>query len=118
MRYMGIISAIPTLWKDKVKGTFSEAININDRNSRPHIYVTVQDKRVSLHKIRTRGFYNLGLEICIPTALKRWEYEGLAPQKWSDILYLPYTCTRSTKLQSFQFQVIHRYVPTKKFVYL
>ena len=118
LRYMGIISAIPTLWKDKIKGTFSETININDRNSRPHIYVTVQDKRVSLHKIRTRGFYNLGLEICIPTALKRWEYEGLAPQKWSDILYLPYTCTRSTKLQSFQFQVIHRYVPTKKFLYL
>ena len=53
-----------------------------------------------------------------PTAVSKWEFEGFIPDKWSDVFLLPYICTRSTKLQAFQYQIIHRYIPTRKFLFV
>lgn len=114
LRYMGIISAIPESWKNKVRGP-------SEREGADGVLqgqIIMGDKHIFLHKLRTRDIYNLGMKKCIPTALTRWENEGLAPLKWSEILQLPYNCTRSTRLQSFQFQIIHRYIPTKKYLHL
>ena len=40
------------------------------------------------------------------------------PDDWADVFRIPYTCTKSTKLQAFQYQVIHRYIPTKRFLFV
>ena len=53
-----------------------------------------------------------------PTAVVKWEKEGFKYDQWADLFNMPYRCTRSTKLQSFQFQIIHRYIPTRKFLFV
>ena len=48
----------------------------------------------------------------------KWEIEGIKPEPWADFFNIPYECTKSTKLQAFQYQIIHRYIPTKKFLFV
>ena len=113
LKYMGIISAIPTSWKMKVIGTPKDInLNCTDRKIR------MKNESMSLEKIEARSLYDMGLQKCIPTALKRWEHDKITPQDWPTTLCLPYKCTRSTRIQSFHFQLIHRYIPTKKFLHL
>ena len=114
LRYMGLISAIPIEWKNKARGPTER----EDDDAVSQGQIIMGDRPISLHKIMTRDIYSLGMKKCKPTALTRWENEGLAPLKWSEILQLPYKCTRSTRLQSFQFQITHRYIPTKKYLHL
>ena len=66
--------------------------------------------------LRHREFYRLGIERTKPAAVRKWEGEGFSPKDWSDIFTVPYTCTKSTKLQSFQYQIIHRFTPTRRFL--
>ena len=36
---------------------------------------------------------------------------------WHHIFKLPFRCTRETKLQSFQYRLVHRIIPTRKKLY-
>ena len=112
---MGIISAIPIEWKNEIRGPSERERGCWWCCTRADNYGW---KPIFLHKLRIRDVYNLGMNKCIPTALTRWENEGLAPLKWSEILQFPYRCTRSTRLQSFQCQIIRGYIPTKKYLHL
>ena len=68
--------------------------------------------------IPTKSIYKTIKLKVTPTAVKRWEYQGLTPPSWTKAFKIPYSCTRSTKLQSFQYQVIHRFIPTRKYLHL
>ena len=52
----------------------------------------------------------------IPTAQRRWEAEGISFDKWKHVYERPYKITSSTKLQSLQYKIIHRFFPTRKFL--
>ena len=112
--YLGIVSAIPASWKNKLRD------NVAARNSSDRGMITVElnGQRVSLLKVRARDFYRMGLKRTKPTALGKWEAEGFSPDEWGVFFSIPYTCTKSTKLQSFQYQIIHRFTPTRKFLFV
>lgn len=51
-----------------------------------------------------------------PTAQQKWVNEGFDVLSWKKVYEIPYNCTASTKLQSLQYRVINRYIPTRKFL--
>lgn len=56
------------------------------------------------------------------TSQRRWNEmfpvaEENAAQYWADIYKSPYQAARDTKLQAFQFRVIHRFLPCNKFLH-
>ena len=77
------------------------------------------EKEVSVALVKTKLLYTLVNKTTItPTAFARWENEGLAQQSWNKVMIAPYKCTKSTKLQTFQYQIIHRYIATNKFLFV
>ena len=60
--------------------------------------------------------YRKLLTIKTPTAQCKWEQEGISFDCWGDMYEIPYKVTTSTKLQSLHFRIIHRYIPTRKFL--
>ena len=115
LRYFGIICAIPRQWKELVRRRNSLPIEINE-SAEPCIINN--NKSVPVTALSAKFLYN-ALQVSItPTANSRWEYQGLVPEDWTVIYNIPYMCTTSTKLQSFQYQVLHRYIPTRKFLHL
>ena len=115
LRYFGIVSAIPGQWKELIRRRCSLSIQINE-NAEP--FMINNNKCVPVTAFSTKLLYNALRVNVTPTANSRWEYQGLVPEDWSVIYSIPYTCTASTKLQSFQYQVLHRYIPTRKFLHL
>lgn len=116
LRYLGIISAIPRRWKEMVRQYGGCPMDVSERNGVP--YMRQNNKRIPITTISTRQLYNTIKPDVIPTATQRWEYQGLVPDNWAEVFYIPYSCTASTKLQSFQYQLLHRYLPTRKFLHV
>ena len=107
-----IVSALPTEWKIIMRqqriGGISQPEEI--------VFVTNQ-KHIKLKTCRCRHFYcSLASDIRTPTAIARWEHYQIQPRCWRDIYELPYKCTRSTRLQSLHFRIVHRYIPTRKYL--
>ena len=52
-----------------------------------------------------------------PQAKLKWESEGVSfGEEWNSIYRIPFNITRSTKLQSLQYRINHRYFPTRRFL--
>lgn len=51
-----------------------------------------------------------------PTAVAKWHSEGFENIEWRNVYKQPYSCCTSTKLQSLHYRIVHRYIPTKKFL--
>lgn len=117
LRYLGIVSAIPALWKTRLKQGVAETVN-DERGRHPR--VAFNGKQTSILKMRTKDYYKIRVENnrVKPTAVNRWEEERIVPSEWKQVFRIPYTCTKSTKFQSFQYQIIHRYIPTRKFLFV
>ena len=75
------------------------------------------DKEICLRSLQNQQFYDSLLVWRSPTAQSKWEEEGFHIQCWKSIYKLPYKCTTSTKLQSLQYRILHRYIPTRKFLW-
>ena len=37
---------------------------------------------------------------------------------WDKVFKIPYTCTKSTKLQTLQYRILHRYLPTQRYLFI
>ena len=54
-----------------------------------------------------------------PTALYKWEeLYYYASFNWKDIFKAPYSVARETSLQSFQYQLLNRYIPCRDILFL
>ena len=106
-----LISAIPKEWKTKVKSTerlqFSKtnplSLKLDDK-------LTIVTLDLKCKKI-CKEFVNLKTKDLKPTAVVKWE--NLYPNHnfdWREIFTLPFKVSRETKLQSFQYQVLNRYI--------
>ena len=116
LKYCGIISSIPRVWKEAMRNVGND-MRVEDRDSAPCI--KYREKEISLAVIKTKQLYSLVNDaVIIPTAFDRWQKEGLGQANWSNVIYLSYNCTKSTKLQAFQFQLMHRFIPTNKFLFV
>ena len=55
----------------------------------------------------------------VPSCVEKWsedypEFKNAPDSIWPDIFKIPFSITRETKLQSFQYQIIHRLITCKK----
>lgn len=66
--------------------------------------------------IRSRHFYNNVTSNHIPAAVTKWESYDIQPSSWSGIFEIPYKCTTSTRLQSLHYRIVHRFIPTRKYL--
>ena len=49
-----------------------------------------------------------------PMCIRKWnDIFKLEENDWAEIFYLPYSITRKTKLQTFQYKVLHRIFPCR-----
>lgn len=116
LKYAGIISAVPRMWKETIRSA-GTGMRTEDRDK--ELYIKCRDKEISLKVIKTKQIYLMVNKISIvPTAFERWSNEGLGQLNWSEVMLTPYNCTKSTKLQTFQYQIIHRFIPTNKFLHV
>ena len=116
LRYQGLISAIPKIWKLKLLQHREPLEAMETREMHICCNIGMQEKEVA--KLSTKELYRLGITNQKAKALLKWEAERLAPDSWEKYLEIPYQCCSSTQIQSFQFQVVHRFLPTKRFLHL
>ena len=76
----------------------------------------IDGKYRELVKCKCRDFYRSLNKNCVPAAIGRWEHYGVRPCSWREIYEIPYKCTKSTRLQSLQFRITNRYIPTRKYL--
>ena len=111
--YMGWGQAIPVEWRRMLK--FSCMLTEAERLQEPEI--EVNGKKVPLRLLKA-SYFNAALALQVkPTAQSRWEKDNVNfGDKWRNIYLVPYMVTTSTRLQSLQFKIIHRFFPTRRYL--
>ena len=112
--YMGWCRAIPRQWRQTLVG--SAPLTVDER--REEAGIVIQGKEVALSNIKSSYFYIKQIPDNIPNAQRRWEAEGIDfGNDWRSIYEMSFKVTTSTRLQSLQHRIIHRYFPNRKFLY-
>ena len=62
-------------------------------------------------------FYAQQVTHVIPSSQRRWVSNGIDFDKWEMVYKRAFKTTASTKLQSLQYRVIHRYFPMRRFLH-
>ena len=115
LRYQGLINAIPRSWKVLIGADPNLKLTTEDK--RCCIFAAANGKNVCVRNLKSFHVYQKQIMKKAPTAEQKWEAEGFNITCWKKIYELPYKVCASTKLQSLQFRVLHRYIPTRKFLY-
>ena len=87
-----------------------------ERSEAPTIWVN--DQEVSAAVIRSKHFYKHRIINKMPKATVRWEELGYIDMNWEKVFMIPYKCTKSTQIQSLQYRILNRYIPTKRYLYI
>ena len=61
-------------------------------------------------------FYQAWISNHVPSAVVNWEAKGFQ-LNWEKIFEIPYSCTMSTRLQTLHYRIVHRFIPTNKFLF-
>ena len=102
--YYGLINAIPPSWKREIKSTKMpiENENVSQESSLPKSITTR-----SVYAAITNHYFQP------PTAEPRLLRYGFSNDCLKDVYNLPFVITLETKLQIFQYKIIHNILPTK-----
>ena len=117
IKNIGIRKAIPPHWKSDISaetGYGQDTANCSNFNIR------VSGQTVDIRYSTTKIIYDMLITKMYvkPTALSKWEnIYSIDDNDWTAIFKQPYTCSRETKLQSFQYKVIHRIIPCNKWLF-
>ena len=103
--YYGLINAIPPSWKREIKSTKMpiENENVSQESSSPKSITTR-----SVYAAITNHYFQP------PTAEPRLLRYGFSNDCLKDVYNLPFVITLETKLQIFQYKIIHNILPTKR----
>ena len=113
LTYMGWCRAIPVRWRRMLEG--SAQLVPEERTSETSLIV--DGKIINMQTVKPSFFYDLLIPSVTPTAQARWEADGVNfGNVWKKVYRRSFQVTTSTKLQSFQFKIIHRYFPTRRFL--
>ena len=113
MTYNSIKAAIPSDWKRKIKDSLKATVV-------PSVTVKINNVSKDLKCVTCKDIYweFVSRADVKPTATTKWErlYNDINFE-WEHIFYIPYRSARDTKLQSLQYQILHRYYPTKSMLH-
>ena len=93
----------------------SPPLSEEERDERPTI--AIKGKEIAVSVIKCGYFYSLQIVSVSPTAQTRWIAEGVEMQSWKAVYERAFKITSSSKLQSLQYRIIHRYFPTRRFLF-
>ena len=116
LRFAALVRAIPQTWKTLIASGLDNRICENERND--IVIFQFHTKRKSINEICSSDFYHAEVGNTSPKAIAKWENEGNSPGDWAESFKIPYRCTKSTKLQTLHYRVMHRYLPTRRFLYV
>ena len=116
LTYNLLLRAIPQKWKVSLASETYIHMTDKDRNKPPTI--RIRDQEVSVDAIRSKHLYKHGVIDKTPKAITRWEELGYGDMDWEKVFRIPYQCTKSTQIQSLQFRILNRYIPTKRYLYI
>ena len=115
LTYMGWSQAIPRQWR-VLAADGSPPLTEEDREEA--VCINYRGKTLALWLVSCHHLYELALPYNKPTAQTRWEQEGVDfGERWIRIYRLPFEVTTSNRLQSLQYRILHRYFPTRRFLY-
>ena len=115
LTYQVVLNGIPQMWKDKLAACRYNKLSEEDgRNVSFHI----GSKVLKVKEMRSSHFYKAQIGRETPSAVARWEHYGYQIGSWENIFILPYMCTKSTKLQTLQYRILNRFLPTKKYLFI
>lgn len=87
-----------------------------------HILLNYQLK--GIQKLKCKDFYwaIIAKNKTEPTCIGKWEeaypnFKNVNSEVWPRIFMTPFRTTRETALQSFQYRLIHRIIPTNKWLF-
>lgn len=113
LTYMGWCRAIPDRWRRIA--LLSTPLTCEERSTPPAI--EIKDNMVPLRLVRLKYFYWRLLPESISTAQQRWIREGIDfGGDWDKVFALSFSLTISTKLQSLQYRILNRYLPTRRYL--
>ena len=111
MDYNSLINAIPSKWKTNVKLYAPTITNANE------ITVYINESSYKLDCLNNKTIYNILIKriATTPTALHRWidEFPFLSDTDFARFFQLPNLVATDTKMQVFQFKILHRIIPCK-----
>ena len=117
LKFYRLRKAIPMDWVQAV----SEALGgiVNNTQSNVSLQVRLRHTTAPYTKLKSKEIYNTFVSDKWerPTALSKWEHSYCIDEDWSTVFALPYSCTRDTRLQAFQFRIIHRILPCRKWLH-
>lgn len=106
---LSIKSAIPTNWKEMLTKQ-----NVNPNSESFKVLVVYKGKNTPISSLTAKDVYNILLEqieVSV-TAKEKWEESfnvEISGNKWEQIFCLPFKCTTESKLQAFQYKILHRF---------
>ena len=114
MEYNSLIASIPAIW---LKDLRKHEKNIEKCG----LTVLISNKRVPIEKIKCSDYYNQFISkiSAPPTAVAKWnELYIIEELNWQSFFQIPFTCCDDTKLQTFQYRIIHRFFPSSYNLFL
>ena len=115
LKFYKLRKAIPIDWVHDISMLSS---NITSTSSSTLLQIRIINARSTLTTLKAKHAYNTFVldKWEKPTAFCKWESCYGVEDDWIHILTLPYSCTRDTRLQAFQYRIINRILPCRKWL--
>jgi len=109
LMYLSICKAIPNNWKKLLSEEPEDNLFIMEE-VKPSVHME-EELNVDITYLTSKQLYWIFIRLRQPTLMSNEAYWNtkfdLTPDMWYNIYYLPYTATRETKLQTFQYKILH-----------
>ena len=113
LTYGNLIRGIPRIWKEKLNsGSYQQ--NTDNRNEL--FDFPIGKKMLKISEMRSSHFYKAHVGQETPSAVARWEHYGYTVSDWEKVFQIPYKCTKWTKLQTLQYRILNRFLPTRRYL--
>ena len=116
--YQCLKHAIPREWKTTIRANKSVRFSVPIADKK--LSIRAVDSDIDIATAQSKHFYLAVIPSDVtPTCKVRWsgEHFNFEEERWKEIYRLPYEVSTSTKLQTLQYRIINRYVPTRKFLF-
>ena len=117
LQLQSIRRAIPVEWTNMIFN--NNAVFLSNEEKRCCLIGVGNSKFICLKFLQVKHVYQILIDKTerTPNSQRKWSDEGFRIQSWRRVYESSFRCTTSTKLQSLQYRILHRYIPTRKFLY-
>ena len=109
---------IPLTWRGLLTRHENQCANCDIVDD---VYVRINNKKVPISQSETKLFYQyfIAEKSQLPVCIEKWKeiYPEIKNEEWNEIFKHPFRITRETKLQTFQYKIIHRIINCNKKLY-